>query len=106
MKNYILNFFLWWYWLNGKEFFSRLVTNWRYTLESLNLVPMMRNFFSPLYQDYSWEGKLVAIPFRLFWVFFGTVFMIFYTVGLFIVWVGYILAPIFPIVIVVINIAQ
>jgi hypothetical protein len=103
MNNYIFNFFLWWYWVNGKGVFSKLVTNWRYTLEALNLVPMIRNFFSPLYQDYSWEGKLVAVPFRIIWVFFGTIFQIFYTFSLILILIGYLIAPAIPIIIVVIN---
>jgi hypothetical protein len=104
MKNYILNFFLWWYLVNGKDVFSKLVTNWRYTLEAMNLVPMLRNLFAPLYQDYSWEGKLVAIPFRIFWVLFGIFFQLLYTFGLIIVLIGYLLVPILPIIIIVMNI--
>jgi hypothetical protein len=104
MKNYILNFFLWWYLVNGKDVFSKLVTNWRYTLEAMNLVPMLRNLFAPLYQDYSWEGKLVAIPFRIFWVLFGIFFQLLYTLGLIVVLIGYLLVPILPIIIIVMNI--
>jgi len=80
-----------------------LVSNWALTLDSLNIVPMLRNLFVPLFQDYSWEGKIVAIPFRIFWVFFGLLFQLFYSIILAIVFIGYLLVPISPIGLIVIN---
>lgn len=103
MKNYTVDFFLWWYLINGKNIFSKLITNWRFTLESLNLVPMMKNLFLPLFQDYTWEGKLIAVPFRLLWVIFGLIFQIFYSIGLLIVLLVYIVCPLLPILIIASN---
>ena len=106
MKKYFWNFFLWWYIFNGKSVFTALVSNWIYTLESINLIPMITSLFLPLYQDYSWEGKLVAVPFRILWVIFGSILVLAYSILLVLAFALYLLIPFVPAVIVVLNYAK
>jgi len=103
MKNYLFNFFLWWYLINGRKIFEGMIANWGYSLESLKIVPMLNNFFMPLFQDYTWEGKLIAIPFRFIWVIFGLLFQFVYSILLIFVFVIYLLIPFIPFVIIIYN---
>ena len=96
MKTYFINFFLWWYLLNGKKVYINLVGKWLYTLEALNVIPMLTNLFRPLFQDQSWEGKLIAVPFRLIWVILGSSFQLVYAIILAIFFSIYLFLPLAP----------
>ncbi len=71
MKEYILNFFLWWYVIKVNQFARRVVGLSVYVLEYTNTLPMAQNFFVPLYQDESSAGRFISFIVRLVWVWFG-----------------------------------
>lgn len=96
LKNYIIDFWIWWYFIEGKRVLKKMVSDWSFVLAYLNLVPMLRNLFVPLFQDYSWEGKLVAVPFRLTWVLIGTIAMLVFTIIALIGFTAYLLLPFAP----------
>jgi len=101
LKNYFINFWIWWYLINGRGILLKLTGEWGRALGQLNLIPMLKNMFMPLYQDTSWEGKLVAVPFRLVWSFFGSLIMLVYTLLLLAVYLIYLLMPLLPVAVLV-----
>ena len=100
-KNYFFNFWIWWYLVKGRDILLRLTGAWSQMLALLNIVPMVKNLFVPLFQDTSWEGKLVAIPFRLVWAFFGSLIMVVYTAILLLALVFYLIMPLLPLAVVI-----
>jgi hypothetical protein len=98
-KNYLLDFWLWWYWFNLKRVLAEIVKDWNFTIGYLNLVPMVKNIFRPMFQDNSWEGKLVAIPFRVIWSVFASVLLLIYTILLVVALLVYLALPLLPLII-------
>jgi hypothetical protein len=66
IREYLLNFFIWWYYVQNRVILGDLISRSTFMLSFLNLIPMISNFFSPLYQDYSFIGIVIALPFRFF----------------------------------------
>ena len=97
LKNYLLDFWVWWYWFALKRVLFEARKYWNFTAGYLNIVPMLRNLFRPMFQDNTWEGKLVAIPFRLIWSFFGIIILAIYSILLFTGILIYLLIPILPV---------
>jgi hypothetical protein len=96
IKQYFLNFWIWWYVINARTFGQNLLAKWNFTLGFLNLVPMLSNLFVPLYQDYSRTGILVSIPIRLVWVVSGTIIQILITIPLVLAYLVYLILPVLP----------
>lgn len=68
--------------MNARIVIGKIFETWVFLLNILNVGPMLRNLFQPLYQDYSRMGRLIAFPIRFSWVLFGTL-------------VGFALLPVF-----------
>lgn len=98
IKRYIVGFWLWWYVVEAKIFYSKVATIWLYTLSFLNVVPMLRHLFEPLYQDYTTVGRVIAFPIRLLWGVTGAVIQIFITIPLIALMLFYLALPILPII--------
>ncbi|MEP7103849.1 MAG: hypothetical protein ABI721_04030 [Candidatus Dojkabacteria bacterium] len=74
MKEYILNFFVWYYQIFVLGFFRDHVTlRFSYLLNVTNALPNAKNFGKPLYQDSSSLGKFLGIIIRLWWIASGSV---------------------------------
>lgn len=101
LKKYIFNFWVWWYWFNAKEVLLKFKSDWLFTLGSLNLIPMIKSLFAPLYQDDSWTGRIVAFPIRFFWMLYGLIVISIFTVILIIAFSLYLLLPLFPLFVIV-----
>ena len=71
INRYFVNYFLWWYIVQARIVFGKLLGGWVFVINMLNVTPMLRNLFQPLYQDNSRMGRLIAFPIRLTWVSFG-----------------------------------
>jgi hypothetical protein len=67
IKDYILNFWVWWYLVNSRDVLGGLYRYWMYLLGRLNVVPMLSNLFTPLYQDYSAIGRFMSFLIRISW---------------------------------------
>ena len=98
LKKYLLDFWIWWYVVNAKATIMNILRIWGFTLSYFNIVPMLKNMFVPLYQDFTLTGKLISIPIRLTWVFFGSILQFLVTVPLLVYLVFYLLLPILPII--------
>lgn len=96
-RKYFLDFYIWWYWFNAARILRELRRDFISTLGHVNLIPMATNLFRPMFQDYSWEGKLAAFPIRLGWVLFGLIVMSFYIAITLIGFLGYLVIPVLPI---------
>jgi hypothetical protein len=68
-----------------------------YSIGYLNVVPMLRNLFTPLYQDYTFTGRVVGLLIRSVWVLFGFLIMIPITIIVLIGIISMILIPLIPI---------
>ena len=95
-KTYFLDFWIWWYWFKAKSVLSSAWTNLLQTIGYLDLIPMATNLFQPLFQDRTWEGRLVAIPIRFGWVAVSSIIVIIYSILMLIVLVCYFLIPLLP----------
>lgn len=71
INKYFLNYLVWWYVIQARVVLGKLLGGWVFLLGVLNVSPMLKNLFQPLYQDYSKMGRLIAFPIRLTWVLFG-----------------------------------
>lgn len=67
IKDYFINFWIWWYYVKGKGTISFIFRYWMLVLGALNVVPMLANLFVPLYQDYSLMGRFVSFIIRAVW---------------------------------------
>ena len=95
-KRYFLNFWLWWYAVEARLFLAKLTSIWLFTLEFLNLVPMLSNLFEPLYQDYTRTGRIVGFIFRSGWIFFGSLAQLVITIPLVVAFVVFLILPLLP----------
>lgn len=97
INRYFINFFVWWYLVESKIFFAKLAGFWLMVMSILNVVPMLQNLFRPLYQDYTWMGRLIAFPIRAMWVFMGAFALLLLLIPLVFLGVAYLLLPIMPV---------
>ncbi len=95
-NRYFLNFFLWWYFVEARIFLSKIIGFWIYTMELLNILPMLRNLFVPLYQDYTRLGRIIAFPIRFTWVLDGLVLQIVIIPPMVFIILVYLIMPIAP----------
>ncbi|MFQ5493450.1 MAG: hypothetical protein ACE5DX_04795 [Candidatus Dojkabacteria bacterium] len=96
-KHYIINFWVWWYLVRGRHVLERIVGIWNFTLGYFNVVPMLRNLFVPLYQDYSNIGIVISIPIRLVWVIVGSAMQLLITAPLLIAYMIFLMLPLLPV---------
>lgn len=68
-----------------------------FLLNLLNVPPMLKNLFQPLYQDNTRMGRIIALPIRLTWVFFGLLIELLLIPILGFVIFVYMLLPVIPI---------
>lgn len=94
---YFLNFWVWWYLVQNKNTVRALVGYWSFTLGYFNILPMAQNLFKPLFQDESKEGKFIAFPIRLTWIFIGSFFQLLLTIPLLIMYLIYLILPLLPV---------
>lgn len=98
IKEFLIDFWVWWYFVNSRVVFRKLESQWLKLLIQFNLVPMAKNIFKPLYQDYSAEGLVVALPFRIGWIFFGSILQLLATAVLLTIFVIYFVIPVLPVI--------
>ncbi len=61
-----------------------------------NAISMAQNFFVPMYRDQSGIGKFLSIFIRFWWVGFGTLTSLIYTIPNFIILILLIILPLLP----------
>jgi len=71
MKEYLVNFFLWWYRSVVVHSFEAATSRLTYALYSTNTLPMAQNWLRPLFQDESRMGKALAVIIRSLWIWVG-----------------------------------
>lgn len=65
-------------------------------MEFLNILPMLRNLFVPLYQDYTRLGRIIAFPIRSTWALVGLLLQIVIIPPILFMILVYLLMPIAP----------
>jgi len=74
---------------------------WRFLVYAfiyLNIRPMLSNLFTPMFQDKSWTGRLVAFPVRLLWGLGGLAVQLVLVVAGLMLLLAYFILPILPII--------
>jgi hypothetical protein len=75
MKEYLINFFVWYYFIKVKGFFTEsILLHFSFLMNQTNTLPMARNLTKPLFQDESSLGKYLGMFIRFWWVGFGTLY--------------------------------
>lgn len=97
LNRYFLNYFVWWYLVQSKIIIAKIFGGWMFLLNLLNVPPMLKNLFRPLYQDNTRMGRIIAFPIRLTWVFFGLMIELLLLPILGVVILIYMVLPIIPI---------
>lgn len=98
LQKYLVNFWVWWYFIQIREFGKTILRTWLYALGFTNLVPMITNLFRPLYQDYTIIGYVIGFIVRSVWSVFGLVSMFFITIPLLIIYLVMVILPLLPII--------
>lgn len=74
MKDYIINFFVWYYQIFVLGFFrDHVALRFSFLLNQTNALPSARNIRKPLYQDSSSLGMLLGVVIRAWWIATGSV---------------------------------
>ncbi len=74
MKDYVINFFVWYYQIFVLGFFREHVAlRFSFLLNQTNALPSAKNFSKPLFQDSSSLGKWLGMIIRLWWIASGSV---------------------------------
>jgi hypothetical protein len=74
MKDYIINFFVWYYQIFVLGFFRESVSlRFAFLLNQTNALPSAKNISKPLFQDSSSLGKYLGMIIRLWWIASGSV---------------------------------
>jgi hypothetical protein len=82
--------------VESRIFLGKILGFWVYTMELLNILPMLRNLFVPLYQDYTRLGRIIAFPIRSTWVLVGLLLQIVIIPPILFMILVYLLMPIAP----------
>ena len=97
VNHYFLNFFIWWYLVESKIILGKVFGGWIFLLNMLNVPPMLKNLFQPLYQDYTRMGRIIAFPIRFTWVVIGITLELALLPLFLLVFLIYLFLPITPI---------
>ncbi|MEO6728955.1 MAG: hypothetical protein ABIM99_03470 [Candidatus Dojkabacteria bacterium] len=74
MKDYIVNFFVWYYQIFVLGFFRESVgLRFSFLLNQTNALPSAKNISKPLFQDTSSLGKYLGVIIRLWWIATGSI---------------------------------
>lgn len=92
-----MNFVVWWYLVEARIFISKVFGYWIYMMQFLNILPMLTNLFTPLYQDYTKLGRIIAFPIRSTWAFMGIVIQLILIPPMVLMIILYVLMPLAPI---------
>ncbi|MCA9379251.1 hypothetical protein KC640_02375 [Candidatus Dojkabacteria bacterium] len=93
MREYIINFWVWWYLVKVPEWGREVARRIIFVLEYTNTLTMARNLTLPLFQDNSGIGKMLAILIRGTWVWLGGMFSAVIAIPLLILFVILVFLP-------------
>lgn len=71
LKDYVINFVLWWYTVEVVNIFNRAYTWMGFMLNYTNTLVMAQNLFVPMYKDTTSIGKSISFIVRITWIWFG-----------------------------------
>jgi len=94
IKLYFLNFFIYWYQVKLKDIIQKSILLWTNSLVKTNVIPMVTNIFTPMYQDQSIIGKFLSFITRIIWVFFGSIYQILLLIPLVVIVILWLILPV------------
>ena len=97
LNRYFFNYIFWWYVVEAPLILGNLLGKWVFLMNMLNILPMLKNLFQPLYQDYTRMGRLIAFPIRFTWVFFGLVIELLLLPVIALIFCLYLILPLTPV---------
>lgn len=98
LSEFVFYFWTWWYWDNLRLFAKRVWVLPRFAASSVGLGVHFENIFVPLYQQYSFEGRLVSFLFRATMVLLGVSLQLLVLPIVAIALAIYLIAPVLPLV--------
>jgi hypothetical protein len=94
MREYVINYFVWWYWIRLKDVAKGALSQLMFYLQYTNALPMARYLFVPLYQDNTGVGRIISVIIRLTWAWIGGVLSVMMAVPNFIFLLLWVLLPV------------
>lgn len=98
VQKFFVNFWIWWYLINIGNLRKSLLRIWLYWLGYMNVVPMVRNIFVPIYQDTSIAGRSISLIIRINWIFFGSISQAIVTIPIVFLFFIALILPFLPII--------
>lgn len=91
----IVKFPVWWYTTGLKKAAMGCINSVKATQERWNLKVWVKNIFVPMFGEYNWQGRIISFFMRLFQIIVRSIFVAVWAVLAFIVFIAYIILPIF-----------
>jgi len=74
MKNYLVNFFVWWYGYIFLNYFKcKVYQKYINLLYKNRVIPMIMSYREPLYGDNSYFGRILGVIIRTAWITLGSI---------------------------------
>jgi hypothetical protein len=97
MREYTLNFFIWFYIYKVKDFALTVYGRFVFILIYTRTLPMIRNIYKPMFGDNDLIGRLIGFFIRFWWSLFGLIISLVYITPFVIAFIIFILLPLIPI---------
>jgi len=101
MREYVFNFWFWWYAVQIPLWGRSLLTRTSFFLNYTNTLPMAKNLLVPLFQDNSGIGKVISLPIRLVWVWWGGMLSMLLVLPYLLAWVVAGILPVLTIIVLI-----
>jgi len=73
MKEYLINFFVWWYVYKMSDYALYIKHRFTFLMIQTRALPMLKYLFTPLYGYDSFTGIIISFFIRITWGFWGLV---------------------------------
>lgn len=97
MKEYTLNFFIWYYIYKVRDLGLTVYSRFVFILILTRTLPMIKNIYKPMFGDNDIVGRLIGLFIRFWWSLFGLIVSVVYIIPFVIAFIIFILLPLIPI---------
>jgi len=93
MKEYLFNYFIWWYFFKSKEVWEWAYSEFIFMMNLTGSLPMLKNLKKPLFGDKRLSGRIVGFGIRSFWGFLGMIISVIYFLPYLLLFLIYLIIP-------------
>ena len=90
-----VKFPIWWYSKGTARAFMFAVHGVRNAEKSLGLSVWTKNLFRPMFGQHDWQGRIISFFMRLAQIIFKSIFLLIYSILLFVIFIIWLLLPVF-----------